>query len=69
MKHTGLLVIIIYTVVVTITTQYGRVFSSSVIIRLLECGYSFTEGTQLVDHDIMKVQYIDNSNSLLYTDY
>ena len=55
MKHTGLVVIIIYTVVVTITTQYGWVLSSLVPIRLLECGYSFREGTQLGDHEIAKV--------------
>ena len=56
MKHTGLVVIIIYTVVVvTMTTQYGRVLSSSFSIRLLQCGYSFREGTELVDHEIMKV--------------
>ena len=45
----------IHCIVVTFTTQYGWVLSSSVTTRLLECGYSFREGTQLGDHEIVKV--------------
>ena len=55
MKHTGLVVIVIYIAVVTIPTQYGWVLSSSVTIRFLECGFSFREGKQLGDHEIVKV--------------